>query len=74
MICTRAIIHKMEKWDCLSGCRNQCMLVREEERDTVGDTSIKYHGKWELRRMMFGGNKVGCYVSNIFLGLFLYKV
>ncbi|CAH1445092.1 unnamed protein product [Lactuca virosa] len=58
MICTSAIIHKMEKLDCLSGYRYQCMIVREEERDTVGDTPVKYHGKWALRCMMFGGNKV----------------
>lgn len=41
---------KWKKWDCLSGCRYQCMLVREEERVTAGDKPVKYHGKWPLQR------------------------
>ncbi|KAI7735911.1 hypothetical protein M8C21_030567 [Ambrosia artemisiifolia] len=41
---------KWKKWDCLSGCRYQCMLVREEEREKTGATPVKYHGKWPLRR------------------------
>ncbi|KAJ0926728.1 hypothetical protein HanRHA438_Chr04g0174631 [Helianthus annuus] len=27
---------KWKKWDCLSGCRYQCMLAREEEREKAG--------------------------------------
>ncbi|KAI7740138.1 hypothetical protein M8C21_005279 [Ambrosia artemisiifolia] len=41
---------KWKKWDCLSGCRYQCMLVREEEREKAGGTPVKYHGKWPLKR------------------------
>nr|XP_043616908.1 post-GPI attachment to proteins factor 3-like [Erigeron canadensis] len=41
---------KWKKWDCLSGCRYQCMLVREEERVKAGDKPVKYHGKWPLQR------------------------
>ncbi|KAJ0457098.1 hypothetical protein HanIR_Chr15g0769981 [Helianthus annuus] len=41
---------KWKKWDCLSGCRYQCMLVREEEREKTGATPVKYHGKWPLQR------------------------
>ncbi|KAD4981876.1 hypothetical protein E3N88_18547 [Mikania micrantha] len=41
---------KWKKWDCLSGCRYQCMLVMEEEREKAGDTPVKYHGKWPLKR------------------------
>ncbi|KAI3757562.1 hypothetical protein L6452_05103 [Arctium lappa] len=41
---------KWKKWDCLSGCRYQCMLVREEDREKSGDRPVKYHGKWPLQR------------------------
>lgn len=39
-----------KQWDCLSSCRYHCMLVREEEREKLGDKPVKYHGKWPLRR------------------------
>ncbi|KAK9070357.1 hypothetical protein SSX86_010759 [Deinandra increscens subsp. villosa] len=41
---------KWKKWDCLSGCRYQCMLDMEEERVKAGGTPVKYHGKWPLQR------------------------
>ncbi|KAJ0796321.1 hypothetical protein HanPI659440_Chr04g0160841 [Helianthus annuus] len=41
---------KWKKWDCLSGCRYQCMLAREEEREKAGGAPVKYHGKWPLKR------------------------
>nr|KAJ0225670.1 hypothetical protein LSAT_V11C100029660 [Lactuca sativa] len=40
---------KWRKWDCLSACRYQCMLFKEEERETAGNTLVKYHGKWPVR-------------------------
>ncbi|XP_044468230.1 post-GPI attachment to proteins factor 3-like [Mangifera indica] len=42
---------RWKQWDCSSDCRYQCMLVREEEREKVGDKPVKYHGKWPFRRV-----------------------
>ncbi|XP_076953962.1 uncharacterized protein LOC143628196 [Bidens hawaiensis] len=41
---------KWKKWECLSGCRYECMLVREGKREKAGDKPVKYHGKWPLKR------------------------
>ncbi|KAK6936393.1 Per1-like [Dillenia turbinata] len=40
-----------KKWDCRSDCRYHCMVAREEERKKVGDTPVKYHGKWPFCRV-----------------------
>ncbi|KAJ4849456.1 hypothetical protein Tsubulata_013956 [Turnera subulata] len=40
-----------KQWDCRSDCRYHCMLTREEEREKLGDSPVKYHGKWPFRRV-----------------------
>ncbi|PIN05297.1 putative membrane protein [Handroanthus impetiginosus] len=36
---------------CQSDCRYHCMLEREKERAEHGQASVKYHGKWPIRRL-----------------------
>lgn len=48
-----------KQWDCRSDCRYHCMLVREEEREKLGDKPDKYHGKWPFRRVF--GIQVGVF-------------
>lgn len=45
------LYQQWKKWDCRSDCRYFCMLVREEEREKLGDKPVKYHGKWPFRRV-----------------------
>ncbi|XP_059667025.1 uncharacterized protein LOC132312615 isoform X1 [Cornus florida] len=40
-----------KQWDCRSDCQYHCMLAREEEREKLGDSPVKYHGKWPFRRV-----------------------
>lgn len=40
-----------KQWDCRSDCRYHCMLVREENREKLGEKPDKYHGKWPFRRV-----------------------
>lgn len=40
-----------KQWDCRTDCRYHCMLAREEERTKLGETPVKYHGKWPFRRI-----------------------
>ncbi|KAA8539873.1 hypothetical protein F0562_026565 [Nyssa sinensis] len=42
---------RWKHWDCHSNCQYHCMLVREEEREKLGDRPVKYHGKWPFRRV-----------------------
>lgn len=51
-----------KQWDCRSDCRYHCMLVREEEREKLGEKPAKYHGKWPFRRVF--GIQVGVLAQN----------
>ncbi|EPS57354.1 hypothetical protein M569_17464 [Genlisea aurea] len=42
---------RWKQWDCLSHCRYQCMLTREESRKKLGQEPDKYHGKWPFKRI-----------------------
>ncbi|KAK4777284.1 hypothetical protein SAY87_017471 [Trapa incisa] len=42
---------RWKQWDCQSDCRYHCMLSREEERNKIGQSPIKYHGKWPFQRI-----------------------
>ncbi|GMP70119.1 hypothetical protein CsSME_00029108 [Camellia sinensis var. sinensis] len=45
------LYQRWKQWDCRSDCRYHCMLSREEERKKLGDTPVKYHGKWPFKRV-----------------------
>ncbi|PWA66186.1 hypothetical protein CTI12_AA326550 [Artemisia annua] len=60
---------KWKKWDCLSGCRYQCMLVREKEREKAGYRPVKYHGKWPLHRAFGIEEPVAVALSALNLGV-----
>lgn len=37
--------------NCRSDCRYHCMMQREEERQSLGLSPVKYHGKWPFERV-----------------------
>ncbi|EAY79260.1 hypothetical protein OsI_34376 [Oryza sativa Indica Group] len=39
-----------KEWNCKSECRYHCMMERESEREQLGLGSVKYHGKWPMKR------------------------
>ncbi|XAR71749.1 hypothetical protein NMG60_11018154 [Bertholletia excelsa] len=45
------LYQRWKEWDCRSDCRYYCMLAREEEREKLGHSPVKYHGKWPFRRV-----------------------
>ncbi|KAL7605016.1 uncharacterized protein LOC111886158 [Lactuca sativa] len=40
-----------KQWDCQSDCRYHCMLKKEQERASLGQKPVKYHGKWPFKRV-----------------------
>ncbi|KAG5387069.1 hypothetical protein IGI04_038539, partial [Brassica rapa subsp. trilocularis] len=41
-----------QKWGCQGDCRYHCMVNREKERETLGESPLKYHGKWPFKRLL----------------------
>ncbi|PKA48729.1 hypothetical protein AXF42_Ash018671 [Apostasia shenzhenica] len=37
--------------NCRSDCRYHCMMQREKEREALGLSPVKYHGKWPFKRI-----------------------
>ena len=42
---------RWKKWDCISECRYQCMILEEVTREASSEPPVKYHGKWPFVRM-----------------------
>ncbi|XP_027344057.1 post-GPI attachment to proteins factor 3 [Abrus precatorius] len=40
-----------KKQECKSDCQYHCMLDIEEERQLLGESPVKYHGKWPFKRI-----------------------
>lgn len=38
--------------NCRSDCRYYCMVQREIEREKLGLSPVKYHGKWPFKRVL----------------------
>ena len=42
---------RWKKWDCISECRYECMILEEVTREASSEPPVKYHGKWPFVRM-----------------------
>ena len=40
------------QWDCLSECKYECMIEREEQKAAQGLAPEKYDGKWPFTRFL----------------------
>ncbi|KAJ0968831.1 hypothetical protein J5N97_021708 [Dioscorea zingiberensis] len=56
-----------KQWNCKSDCQYHCMIQRENERQTLGLMSVKYHGKWPFKRVFFFQEPVSAIISALSL-------
>lgn len=45
------IYMQWKQLDCMTNCRYFCMMQREGERQSLGLSPVKYHGKWPFLRV-----------------------